>query len=510
MSLLKLNGLSHTFGDTALFENAELSLHPGEHVGVVGRNGAGKSTLLRICTGDIVPDQGNAAWQPGVTYGYLDQHAGIDPSVTLRAYLCGAFHALYALQDAMSAHYARAAAGDEAALRRAAAYQEQLEAQDFYTIDARVEQVASGLGLRGLGLDRPVAQLSGGQRAKAILARLLLARPGVLLLDEPTNFLDKEHVTWLSGYLAALPNAFLVVSHDPEFLNRAANRICDLDRGKLIKYYGGYSDFVRKKALLREDAIRQYAAQQREIARTEEFIRRNGAGRKARMARGRQKQLDRLERLEAPELASGAPVFDFAALPVTAAMHLSVKRLSVGYHAPLLSGLDFRITGGQKVVVTGFNGVGKSTLLKTLTGGLPALAGSFAFSQQAEVAYFEQALRWGAPERTPLALVSEAFPALPNKQVRQRLARCGISSRHAMQALESLSGGEQAKVKLCLLTMRPCNFLVLDEPTNHLDRAAREALRDALIKFPGTVLLVSHEAAFYRDWAHRVIDIGKP
>lgn len=261
--------------------------------------------------------------------------------------------------------------------------------------------------------------------------------------------------------------------------------------------------------MLREDYVRQYAAQQKEIKKTEEFIRKNIAGRKAKMARGRQKQLDRMDKMEALDQKEIIPYFHFPVLPLTNTEHLLVQHLAVGYHYPVLSNIEFSIKGGQKVVITGFNGIGKSTLLKTLIGEIPSMQGHFKFSDQVTIGYFEQDLEWQEPKLTPIQIVSNAYPDMVTKDVRKHLARCGISSKHAMQPIGILSGGEQAKVKMCLLTLTPCNFLIMDEPTNHLDIQAKEALKTALSTFAGTVLLVSHEEAFYRDWTQRVINIEK-
>lgn len=374
-------------------------------------------------------------------------------------------------------------------------------------IDTHIEQVANGLGLTAIGLDRPIAEMSGGQRAKVILAKLLLEKPDVLLLDEPTNFLDQEHIEWLSDYLCSLDHAFMVVSHDYTFLEKISNRICDIDNQKITKYYGTYSEFLKKKTALREDYIRQYSAQQRQIKKTEEFIRKNIAGRKSKMARGRQKQLERMDKMEAINQKEIIPVFHFSEVSVTNTEHLRVKHLAVGYQYPILSDMNFSIRGGKKVVITGFNGIGKSTLLKTLIGELSALKGEFAFSEQVKTGYFEQDLRWENEKETPIQIVSAYAPSLSIKEVRRNLAGCGISGEHAMQAIGTLSGGEQAKVKMCLLTLTPCNFMILDEPTNHLDLHAKQALKTALAEFQGTVLLVSHEPDFYREWVEKVINI---
>lgn len=509
MSLLEIEGLTHAFGEKALYKNAAFCLYKGEHIGVVGQNGSGKSTLLKICTGQIVPDAGRVVWQPKVTFGCLDQYAKIEKGMTMRSFLQSAFAELYQMEKEMTLAYEKAAAGHMAYLDLAAKRQEELEKCDFYTIDTQMEQVVNGLGLSAIGLDRCITDMSGGQRAKVILAKLLLEKPDVLLLDEPTNFLDKEHISWLSAYLSDLDKAFMVVSHDHIFLEKIANRICDIDNDTIIKYYGTYSEFLKKKTLLRENYVRQYAAQQKEIRKTEEFIRKNIAGRKSKMARGRRKQLERMEKMEALEQKEITPCFHFRIVPLANTEQLLVKRLSVGYHYPVLSHMDFAIKGGQKVVITGFNGIGKSTLLKTLIGQLPPLHGHYQFSKQVRIGYFEQDFIWEDMTKTPIQIVSDSYPDMVMKEVRKALARYGISGEHAMQPVGTLSGGEQAKVKMCLLTLQPSNFLILDEPTNHLDRQAKDALKTALTEFPGTVLLVSHEEAFYREWAQRVIRLDR-
>ena len=509
MSLLEVTGLTHSFGDNFLFKNTDFTLNKGEHIGIVGQNGAGKSTFIKICTGQLIPDSGRIVWQTNTKTGYLDQYAQIEKNTTMRVFLQSAFSELYETENKMNELYCQSADGDMTKLSAAARYQEELERKEFYLIDTKIEQVATGLGLTAIGLDRPIEQMSGGQRAKVILAKLLLEKPDILLLDEPTNFLDKEHVIWLAEYLSSLQNAFLAVSHDYDFLEKISMGICDIDNEKTTKYFGTYSEFTRKKTLLREDYIRQYAAQQKTIKKTEEFIRKNIAGRKSKMARGRQKQLDRMDKMEALEQKEIKPHFRFDAVLLTTTEHLKVKHLNVGYHYPVLSDVNFSIKGGEKVVITGFNGIGKSTLLKTLINQIPSLGGDFHFSEQAKTGYFEQDLVWTDTMKTPIQIVSDAFPSLVIKDVRKRLAGCGITSKHAMQEIGTLSGGEQAKVKMCLLMMKPCDFLIMDEPTNHLDILAKESLKNALAEFEGTVLLVSHEESFYREWTQRVINIEK-
>lgn len=507
MSLFEVSGLSHTFGEKPLYLDASFSIIKGEHLGVVGQNGTGKSTLIKILTGEIIPDAGQLKWQPRIKVGALGQYAEVDGAYTITQYLQTAFADLYAAQGLLDGLYQSFAEnGDESLLAKAAACQEQLDASGFYSIDSEISRIIFGLGLDALGVDTPMQNLSGGQRAKVILAQLLLAKADLLLLDEPTNFLDKEHIGWLAGYLAAFSGAYVVVSHDFDFLERIATSICDIEFTSIRKYHGKYSDFLKQKGQLREDYIRQFNAQQKKIEKTEEYIRKNKAGVNSKMARGRQKQLDRLEKIAPPSFTS-KPTIHIEALELTAQTVLTTARLEVGYYYALLPQLDFTVAGGQKVVITGFNGIGKSTLLKTLIGALPPVSGSFRFAESVRTGYYEQDLHWQDGNATPMRIISEAYPRLHEKQIRKHLSLCGVKADSALQPVCTLSGGEQSKVKLCRLLLSPYNFLILDEPTNHLDADTKEALQNALIHFSGSVLLVSHEESFYRGWADKVFSI---
>ncbi|MDL2274453.1 ATP-binding cassette domain-containing protein [Oscillospiraceae bacterium OttesenSCG-928-G22] len=509
MSLLSVKHLSQGYGDKSLYENASFELVKGEHIGVVGQNGVGKSTFLQILTGEVVPDSGEIRWQRGIRVGHLDQYARTDDGLSIETYLKTAYAALYELEAKMTALYEKSAeTGDESLLSRASSIQERLLEADFYAIDSEIGKVAAGLGLTAIGLDRPLGELSGGQRAKVILAKLLLEKADVLLLDEPTNFLDKEHVAWLADYLVTLESAFIVVSHNFEFLEKIATGVCDIEFGTIKKYSGGFSEFLKQKSLLREDYIRRYHAQQKEIERTEEFIRRNIAGVNTKMAQGRRKQLARMEKLAPPSFAE-KPNFRFKEAKLLAQDALSVAGLEVGYYYPLLPKIGFEVKSGQTLVVTGFNGIGKSTLLKTLVGEIPAISGGFTFTPQVVLGYYEQDLNWENPRATPMNIIYERYPKMSPKELRSALARFGVKADHAIQPIETLSGGEQSKVKLCRLALAPCNFLILDEPTNHLDAETKEVLRAALVDFSGSVILVSHEEKFYKDFADRVLDIGQ-
>lgn len=507
MSLLEVSDLTQRFADKVLYDKASFELYKGEHMGVVGQNGAGKSTLIKILTGEIVPDLGFVKWQSGIRMGHLDQYAEIDGDSTILSYLKTAFAHLYELEQKLNLIYEEmATTGNVDKLELAAKYQEQLEAGDFYGIDSQIDKVAFGLGIHAIGIERTVEQLSGGQRAKVILAKLLLEKPDVLLLDEPTNFLDQEHVDWLSGYLSAFSGAYVVVSHDFDFLEKVTSCICDIEFGTIKKYTGKYSDFLRQKEHLRKDYIRQYEAQQKKIEKTEEYIRKNIAGVNTKIAQGRRKQLERMERLAPPAFVH-KPSIQFKETSLSAHKALVVHDLEIGYNNPLLPKLNFSVMGGQKLVITGFNGIGKSTLLKTLVQHIPALSGRFRFADPVKIGYFEQDLSWENDSRTPIQIISDAYPNMVEKEIRRQLALCGIKSTLAIQPIGSLSGGEQSKVKLCRMLLSPCNFLILDEPTNHLDAESKEALKLALTQFSGSVLLVSHEPSFYRKWADRSLNI---
>ncbi|NCU33506.1 MAG: ABC-F family ATP-binding cassette domain-containing protein, partial [Candidatus Moranbacteria bacterium] len=348
-----------------------------------------------------------------------------------------------------------------------------------------------------LGLERKIGSLSGGQRAKVILAKLLLENPDVLLLDEPTNFLDKEHVSWLSLYLRSFPGAILLISHDVSFLNEVVDHVAALEGGEIHKYRGNYSVYLEQKALSQQTQSGLRDKQQKLIAKTKDYIARNGArASTAKQAQSRQKMLNKLEIIEPPENAK-PPKFSFALAKGAHGNSLNINGLVVGYEKPLLPALDFSIKDGEKVAITGFNGIGKSTLLKTIIGEITALAGSGRFACNIVLNYFEQDLKWQEPRLTPLEIMMASFPEIMPGDLRGKLAMCTIKSEHVRQPIMSLSGGEQAKVKLARMMLKPSNFLILDEPTNHLDVLAKSALKKAIADFAGAVILVSHEADFY-------------
>lgn len=501
MSILNVENVSYGFGGRSILQNASFRLLKGEHVGLVGANGEGKSTFLKIITGALIPDAGNVSWCNRITTGYLDQSSSLTRGQTIRDVLRGAFSNMYKMEQEMLALYDRMSdCGDEEMaklMEDASELQELLDHSGFYILDARIEEYANGLGLGEIGLDTDVGDLSGGQRTKVLLTKLLLENPMILILDEPTNFLDENHIAWLTGYLQRYENAFILVSHDIPFLNRVVNVIYHVENAVLTRYKGNYDDFTAMYELKKKQLEAAYNRQQKEIAGLEDFIARNKARiATTNMAKSRQKKLDKMDLIELGR-EKVKPVFTFTPARTTGKVVIEAKDLVLGYDEPLTGALNLQLERGQKVAVKGVNGLGKSTLLKTLLGLIPPVAGTVELDPFVEVGYFEQEHLSGS--NTALDEIWREFPGMTNAQVRGALARCGLTSEHIGTQMRVLSGGENAKVRLCRLMLRPMNLLVLDEPTNHLDVLAKEALKEALQDYKGTLLLVSHEPDFYGD-----------
>ncbi|KIL52787.1 heme ABC transporter ATP-binding protein [Jeotgalibacillus campisalis] len=472
-------------------------------MGLVGANGVGKSTLMSILTGELIHDEGKVEWLPGTHFGYLDQHTRLTPGRSMRDTLRDAYLPLYKKEEELNEITSKMADASpeelEQLLNDMSAIQDALDAGDFYTLDIKIEEVAKGLGLDAIGLDRDVAALSGGQRTKVLLAKLLLEKPKVLLLDEPTNYLDVEHIHWLSMYLREYPHAFLLISHDTSFMNGVVDIILHLEFAKMNRYTATYEKFLELAELNKNQHINAYEKQQEFIKKQESFIAKNKArysttGR----AKSRQKQLDRIERIDRPETAA-KPTFDFKEARGSSRYVIEAENLEIGYDRPLMPKIDLTIERGEKIAVVGANGVGKSTLLKTIMGKISPIGGKVIHGDFLFPSYFEQELK--AKSITPIEDVWTEFPSMEQNQVRAALARCGLKNEHITRQMSQLSGGEQAKVRLCKLMMHESNWLLFDEPTNHLDVTAKEELKRALKEYKGTIVLVCHEPDFYEDWA---------
>lgn len=502
MSILNVEHLTHGFGDRAIFEDVSFRLLKGEHIGLIGANGEGKSTFMSIVTGRLMPDEGKVEWAKNVRAGYLDQHAVLEEGMTIGDVLRSAFSWLFDMETEMNQMFEQMADATpeemERLLEETGTYQELLEQHDFYMIDAKVDEVARALGLMDLGLDRDVTDLSGGQRTKVLLAKLLLEKPDILLLDEPTNYLDEEHIAWLKRYLLDYENAFILISHDIPFLNEVVNIIYHMENQELNRYVGDYEHFQEVYAMKKAQLEAAYRRQQQEISELKDFVARNKARVSTRnMAMSRQKKLDKMDVIELVA-ERPKPEFHFQYGQTPGKMLFETHDLVIGYDEPLSKPLNFSMERGQKIALVGTNGIGKTTLLKSILGLIPSISGECELGEKLQLGYFEQEV---SPDNRNSCIeeIWEEFPSFSQYEVRSALAKCGLTTKHIESQVRVLSGGEQAKVRLCKLLNRDTNILLLDEPTNHLDVDAKDALKTALQEYHGSILLICHEPEFYQD-----------
>lgn len=512
MSILNVEHLSHGFGDRAIFEDVSFRLLKGEHIGLVGANGEGKSTFMNIVTRKLQPDEGKIEWSKNVHVGYLDQHTALEPGMTIQDVLRSAFSYLFELELKMNQICDQlGTAGEEEMtqlLEELGTIQDTLTLHDFYVIDAKVEEVARALGLLDLGLEHDVSDLSGGQRTKVLLAKLLLEKPDILLLDEPTNYLDEEHIVWLKRYLLEYENAFVLISHDIPFLNDVVNLIYHMENRKLNRYVGDYNHFQEVYAVQKSQIEAAYRRQQQEISELKDFVARNKARVSTRnMAMSRQKKLDKMDLIELAA-EKPKPEFNFKLGRTPSKYIFETTNLVIGYDSPLSKPLTLSMERGQKIALVGANGIGKTTLLKSILGLIPALEGKVELGDNLLIGYFEQE---SSHDNTSSCIdeIWKEFPAFSQYEVRAALAKCGLTTKHIESQVRVLSGGEQAKVRLCKLINKETNILLLDEPTNHLDVEAKEELKRALQEYRGSVLLICHEPEFYRDVVTEVWDCTK-
>ena len=509
MSILNVEHLSHGFGDRAIFQDVSFRMLAGEHIGLIGANGEGKSTFMSIITGTLMPDEGKIEWAKNVRVGYLDQHTVLEKGMTVREVLTSAFDFLFEMEEKMNhiCDNMGEMSPDEmdTAMEELGTIQDLLMMHDFYMIDSKVDEVARALGLTDIGLDRDVTDLSGGQRTKVLLAKLLLEKPDILLLDEPTNYLDVVHIEWLKRYLNDYENAFILISHDIPFLNSVVNLIYHMENQRLDRYVGNYDQFQEVYAMKKAQLEAAYNKQQKEIAQLKDFVARNKARVATRnMAMSRQKKLDKMDVIE---LASEKPKpeFNFKLSRTPSRYIFQTKDLVIGYNEPLSTPLNLEMERGQKIVLTGANGIGKTTLLKSILGLIPSISGTVEQGDYLNIGYFEQEMT-GDGTKTCIETLWDEFPSFSQYEVRSALAKCGLTTKHIESQVRVLSGGEQAKVRLCKLINRETNVLLLDEPTNHQDTDAKDELKRALIDYNGSILMVCHEPDFYDGLATDVWD----
>lgn len=509
MSILSVEHLSHGFGDRAVFHDVSFRLLKGEHIGLVGANGEGKSTFMNIITGKLQPDEGKVEWARHVRAGYLDQHTVLEKGMTIRQVLKSAFAFPFEMEEQMNQICDQMASAPEdqmeSMMEELGTLQDLLMAHDFYVIDAKVEEVARALGLMDIGLDRDVSELSGGQRTKVLLGKLLLEKPDILLLDEPTNYLDAQHIEWLKRYLLEYENAFILISHDIPFLNSVINLVYHMENQQLNRYVGNYDQFQEVYAVKKAQLEAAYKRQQQEIASLQDFVARNKARVSTRnMAMSRQKKLDKMELIQLAK-EKPKPEFHFLTARAPGKFIFQTHDLVIGYEEPLSRPLNLTMMRGEKIALYGANGIGKTTLLKSILGLVPSLSGTVELGDYLEIGYFEQE---ADPNNTSTCIeeIWKEFPSYTQYQVRSALAKCGLTTQHIESQVRVLSGGEQAKVRLCKLINRETNVLLLDEPTNHLDVDAKAELKRALTEYKGSILLICHEPDFYEGLADQVWD----
>lgn len=512
MSILNVENLSHGFGYRAIFENVSFRLLKGEHIGLIGANGEGKSTFMNIVTGKLMPDEGKVEWGKNVKAGYLDQHSVLTPGMTIYEVLKGAFAELFEMEDKMNSICDKMGDATEEELAQymeeLGVIQDTLTSHDFYIIDTKIDETARAFGLDEIGLDRTVDELSGGQRSKVLLAKLLLEKPDILLLDEPTNYLDVSHIEWLKRYLLEYENAFILISHDIPFLNSVVNIIYHMENKELNRYVGNYNKFMEVYEVKKAQLEAAYNRQQQEISELKDFVARNKARVSTRnMAMSRQKKLDKMEKIELMK-EKPKPEFNFKEARAAGKYIFETKDLVIGYDEPLSKPLNLVMERGQKIVLTGANGIGKSTLLKSILGINKPFSGTCTLGDYLYLGYFEQEM---TPDKDATCMdeVWKEFPSFTQYEVRSALAKCGLTTEHIESLVRVLSGGEAAKVRLCKIINKETNILVLDEPTNHLDVDAKEELKRALKAYKGSILFVCHEPEFYEDVATDVWDCTK-
>ena len=512
MSILNVEHLTHGFGDRAIFNDVSFRLLKGEHIGLVGANGEGKSTFFNIVTNKLMPDEGKIEWAKNVRVGYLDQHTVLSQGMTIGDVLKSAFSWLFEMEERMNVicdSLGEASPEEmDALMEELGTIQDSLTMHDFYIIDAKVEEVARALGLLDIGLERDVTDLSGGQRTKVLLAKLLLEKPDILLLDEPTNYLDEEHIEWLKRYLLDYENAFILISHDIPFLNEVINLVYHMENQELNRYVGNYDHFQEVYAVKKAQLEAAYRRQQQEISELKDFVARNKARVSTRnMAMSRQKKLDKMDVIELAA-EKPKPEFHFRQGRTPGKYIFETKDLVIGYDEPLSKPLTLSMERGHKIALVGANGIGKTTLLKSILGLIPALKGSCELGENLQIGYFEQEVK-GDNKTTCIDEIWAEFPSYTQYEVRSALAKCGLTTKHIESQVRVLSGGEQAKVRLCKLVNKDTNILLLDEPTNHLDVDAKDALKKALIEYKGSILLICHEPEFYKDVVSEVWDCSK-
>lgn len=517
MAIASLSNVEKHFGKKVLFEKAEMAIFEGERIGFIGANGAGKSTLFRMLTGQVQPDVGVVAVSRGTRIGYLVQNPEFDPQSTVMDEAELGFAELHDLSHQLREleHRMADATGEqlEKVLEKYQNVQHEFDLAGGYAWQHKMEATLLGVGLGRETWEQQVAVLSGGQRSRLALAKLLLSEPDLLLLDEPTNHLDLTAIEWLENYLADFKGAVVIISHDRYLLDRLTTRIVWLNRAKLDSYPGNYSAYVQQRDLHEQTQQRAYELQQKDIAKQQEFVRRFKAGQRSKEAKGREKRLERL--LESDDVVQKVGVQQRINLSLNTNQRagdrvLQIRELSKAFgDHKLWENVSLEIARGERVGIIGPNGSGKTTLLKVLMGGEPADSGTFKWGANLNISYYDQRLDMLKPQHTLMDAVQDGR-SISDKSAREVLALMLFRNDDLPKTIDMLSGGEKARVRLAQLLVDKPNVLVLDEPTNHLDIASREALEAALGGFEGTILCVSHDRYFLDHAVERLWVVNPP
>lgn len=518
--LLNVEHLYKYFNGQALLKDINFTVEDREAVGLIGINGCGKSTLLNIITGsegyDKTPEGlGSVNIAGKASIGFLRQNSGLNSELTIGEEMKNAFAPLLETLDKMKILEKKMADGGDIddISHEYAELSSYFEARDGYRIDVKIKQVLNGMGFGSTPTDRVISTLSGGEKTRLALAKLLLEEPNLLILDEPTNHLDFETLMWLEDYLKGYKGAIIIVSHDRYFLNKVCTRICEIEQGRLTSYRGDYSSYLVQKKMNSERQLKEYEAQQKEIAKLEDYVAKNLVrASTSKMAKSRQHMLDRIERIDKPLMYSKPPKIklEYDIEPTKDIVRVVDCPLVVGEGADkkeLIKSLTMNVRRGEHVAIIGANGIGKTSILKLIQGIIPHEGGNISWGGNVKISYFEQEHAILDPRKTVLEEIMDRYPRLSEQQARSVLGAVLLTGENVFKPISVLSGGERAKLCFAIMALNRGNVLVLDEPTNHLDLSTKEVLEDALAEFGGTIILVSHDRYLLNKVASRIIEI---
>ncbi len=518
MIVLQVNKLSKYFGAEQILSNIKLEVQKRDRIGLVGRNGAGKSTLLKIIADQLSYDEGEIIKPKELTLGYLAQHTGLQSELSIWDEMLTVFEPLIQLEKQLrKLEYEMTLPetynNDVAYQKVLKEYDElqiQFKDQGGYQYEADIRSVLHGLQFQDFDYNTMISSLSGGQRTRLALGKLLLSQPDLLILDEPTNHLDIETLTWLEQYLVSYKGAVLIVSHDRYFMDKVVSIIYEISRHNIKKYHGNYSDYLERKAADYEREMKQFEKQQEEIARLNDFIQKNIVrATTTKRAQSRRKQLERMQVLDRPLGDEKSASFTFKMEKQTGHIVANVSQTSIGFaDKTIAKNINISITKGDSIALVGPNGVGKTTLLKTILGKLPLLGGDISFGSNVVIGYYDQEQANLSSNKNVLNELWDEYPQTNEKDIRTVLGNFLFSGDDVLKSVSALSGGEKARLALAKLMLQGANFLVLDEPTNHLDLDSKIVLENALVDFPGTILFVSHDRYFINRIASKVIELS--